>query len=340
MEAGYRVYGVEPSCYTQKTLGYVRGKGLAHEFKLKDLSLREVVEKACSGYAKMPVVETPDGIWLTDSTRIALALDERHPETRLLPEDPALRIIARILDDWLDEWMVRVAAYWRANDAEMRGFVTRVIARNLMGARHGEPLPEGKEDKVEAVAKQLEPRFAGLGPRWRVTEEHEAEVQDLMCRAFDLLSVHLARHAFLLGGRVSLADYALYGLLAGQLLFEPVPRELIEERWPGLIDYVQRVSEARAGEGQWVDAESLPRSLFAVLRYVGEEFSPYLLANRDAVLSGAAEAVWDEMTMPVRPDTETARQEVAEEMKALPDAEKERLERLVGATDLLTPYKT
>lgn len=51
---------------------------------------------------KLPFI-LDDGKVVADSTDIAWYLDERHPQPRLIPEDPRQRALCHVLEDWADE---------------------------------------------------------------------------------------------------------------------------------------------------------------------------------------------------------------------------------------------
>jgi glutathione S-transferase len=337
MSLPYHVYGVDNSFYTHKVLGGLKGLGVPHTFLYKSLAVRQHVEER-SGYTRMPVVETPEGDWLTDSTPILLQLSAARPDRALMPTDRVLAVVARILDDWLDEWLIRPAVWWRANVPTDRAVVAEVAARNLMGLHRDQPLIDEQEAKMRRMAEKLQGFFAGVGSVNRATADHEAEVLDLFSRSFDLLSAHLARHAFLLGSRVSLPDYALYGALQGHFLLDPSPAALIAERWPGLLDYHARVTAAEAGSGDWIDADRLPAGLKGLLRFIAEDFHAFLAANRVAVESGAPEAVWDGMSMTARPYTERCRAEIAVLVEMLPPDERARATASLGPLGVLRVF--
>lgn len=342
MSLPYHVYGVDNSCYTHKVLGGIRSLKLPHAFLYKSLAVRQQLEEA-SGYTKMPVVQTPDGQWLTDSTYILIALGQAEPgaaepDHALLPGDPVLLMLARILDDWIDEWLVRPGVYWRASVARDRAIVTEIAARNLMGLHKDQPLIDEQEAKMRGLADRLGGFFARVGVTNRAEPAHEAEVLDLMNRAFDLISTLLARQPFLLGGRVSLPDFALYGMLQGHLLLDPTPAELIAERWPGLVAYVDRVGAAEAGAGDWCDPAALPAALKGLLRVIADDFHGFLRANRAALATGAAEASWDGMTMTARQYTERCRAEIADLLGLMPEADRARVRTMLGPLRVLDIY--
>jgi glutathione S-transferase len=52
---------------------------------------------------KLPFLVDDDGRVVADSTDIAWHLEERHPEPRLIPEDPRERALCHVLEDWADE---------------------------------------------------------------------------------------------------------------------------------------------------------------------------------------------------------------------------------------------
>ena len=76
-------------------------KGVPIEWVDHDPADRSALE-ALSGQGLVPVLETGEGDVLTDSPRILLWLEERHPQPPLLPDDPAARRETLAFCDWFN----------------------------------------------------------------------------------------------------------------------------------------------------------------------------------------------------------------------------------------------
>jgi glutathione S-transferase len=336
MSQMYRIYGVDNSCYTQKVVAAARGLGLPHAYHFKSIVNREQIEAAAGGYTKMPVVETPAGQWWTESSAILQKLDAAAGGNIIVPSDPVLAYISDHLEFWLDEWLIRPAVFWRANVEIDRQAITRIAARNLMGLTRDAPLIDEQAAKMQRVADRLAPFFESIGARHRAELAHEDEVVDLLSRSCDLLSSIFLRQPYLLGGRPCCADYALAGLLIGHLLLDPTPAQLIAERWPALVASAQRIASSRAGEGDWHSGDSLPAPLRGLLRYIAEDFHPYVAANRDAVAADAPIATWDGLSHPARPEVEGERVALRARLTQMSENDDKRIQTLIGGLGLLT----
>lgn len=84
-------------------------KGL--DYKVKNLMTPGQVKKVNSR-GRLPAADI-DGKRIVDSSEILAALEEKHPELSLWPEDPYLKARAGILEDWADEVVYFYLVYWR-----------------------------------------------------------------------------------------------------------------------------------------------------------------------------------------------------------------------------------
>jgi glutathione S-transferase len=338
MPGPYLIYGVDNSFYTLKTVGAFRASGVPFNYLYKSLAVRAEVEQA-SGYKLMPAVQTPDGDWQTDSTPILLALDKSLGGDKLLPDDPVLALLARILEDWIDEWLVRPAVFWRSNNPEDRDFVARVAACNLMGLSPQQPLMDEQAQKMLGLADRLTDFFARIGTVNRAMPVHEAEIMHLLDETCRLLTDHFSVYPFLLGTRASLPDFALYGCLQAHLLFEPGPKAYISRLWPEIIAYHDRLHSVLLGAGDWIDGTQLPDTLAPLLQFIAADFQGFLAANRKAVETGSDTASWNGKEMTVRKYTERCRRDIAALFARLSPADAIRARLFFDATDILTIYQ-
>lgn len=84
------------------------------------------------GTGKVPAVEI-DGAFVTDSTDIAYALQERFPEPPLLPPTTHERGLSHAIEDWADESLYFLGLYYRWYEAEGRKPVAAVFGNSLKG---------------------------------------------------------------------------------------------------------------------------------------------------------------------------------------------------------------
>jgi glutathione S-transferase len=139
--------------------------------------------------AKLPALKYGDNI-VSDSTDIMRFIEERHPEPRLYPSDPAARARAIILEDWGDESLYWHLVYerWQIEEqydeyaAQLFPGVPRQVQRQY------------RESVVQGLYGQ------GFG---RMTvEQHRAKLGE----ALDALDATLAEAQFLCGNQLSVAD--------------------------------------------------------------------------------------------------------------------------------------
>src|SRR5262245_12927725 len=119
----YRVHGMMQSYFTRKMTGYLDYKGIAWLFRRFPATSPE---SAAAGFpGGTPVVETPDGGFMWDSTPMIHHLELRFPEPAVLPTDPVQRFLCYIIEDAADEWIYRTAVgsrWFLPENAAVGGF--------------------------------------------------------------------------------------------------------------------------------------------------------------------------------------------------------------------------
>src|SRR5262245_17491149 len=103
----YRVHGMMQSYFTRKMTGYLDYKGIPWVFRRFPGASPEAMAAGFSG--GVPVVETPAGEFMWDSTSMIHHLELRFPEPAVLPTDPVQRFLCYVLEDAADEWLYRPA---------------------------------------------------------------------------------------------------------------------------------------------------------------------------------------------------------------------------------------
>jgi glutathione S-transferase len=188
------------------------------------------------GSGKVPVL-SHDGTLVSDSTRIARFLEERHPTPPLWPTDPAARAQATLLEDWADESLYWYVVYLRWQvDANFRPFAQRTFRFAPAPIR-----PLVTRFARRQALRQLHGQGLGrLAP---------AVVLEQLAGHLDLLA-ELTGHAdrpWLVGDALSVADIAVFAMVQGlHSPGLPESRALVAAR-PGLVSWARRVDEATRG---------------------------------------------------------------------------------------------
>ncbi len=99
----YRVFGAEMSPYSVKVRAYFRYKGIPHQW-----ILRNAESQADYGqYAKLPIIPlvvTPQGVGIQDSTPIIDKMEMLFPQPSINPDDGVASFISELIEEFGDEW--------------------------------------------------------------------------------------------------------------------------------------------------------------------------------------------------------------------------------------------
>lgn len=270
------------SYFSGKTRAYLRYKGIPFvERPIDVVTLMWRIPRHV-GARVMPVVVTPRGEWLQDTTDICDTLEVRYPQAPVLPATPAQRVVALLLEAWADEWWVPVAMHYRWSYAENYALFERDAGNALLPG-----LPAFARRRMAAYVADL---LRGYLPRVGVVPQQYALLEGWTVGMLDHLEVHFATLPYLLGQRPSVADFALLGPLYAHLSRDPWPaRELVAPR-PHLSDWVRRMNTPQPRSGAFLADDVIPATLRPVLDAVFGEFYPMLAGIRGAVAEALASA--------------------------------------------------
>ena len=149
---------------------------------------------AASGQGLVPVL-LDEGAAITDSTRILLYLEERHPEPPLVPRDPAGRAECLLLEDWSD------SAFMALSRRIAYGTVLSHPGRLASLFFPGDPA--AARWVKERIARRAVIRRFGLSPRRHAEDVLEAR------RLASLATARIGGARWLVGSSPTLADVAL-----------------------------------------------------------------------------------------------------------------------------------
>ena len=274
--ATYTLYVMSNSPYSDKIRMYLRLKRVPVVEVRENLRNREQVLKARTGRTMVPVVITPADEALNDSTHITRRLEAACPNPALRPAEPGRRGFDAVVEEYADEWVVRVmlASRW-LHDADADQNRT-VIAADMTCGVPGIDVATAKEIFPQGITATLPPMGA-------TPETLGFLLDDLRGLVADLDAV-FAGHRFLGGAEPTVADLALYGQL-NQIRRDPTGRTVVGDparphgRW--LAD-VERRADGDAAELA-ADAEPDAETLAPFARRMASTYLRFAVANARAL---------------------------------------------------------
>ncbi|MDX2165994.1 MAG: hypothetical protein SF182_02990 [Deltaproteobacteria bacterium] len=267
MRSAFVVHGLTVSYFTRKVTGYLDYKDL--RWRLRGSVGMNPTAYAAGWNGGIPVVTTPEGELIWDSSAVLLHLETRVPEPAIEPADPLLRFLAHLLDDFSDEWLYRhaVGTRWLYPENTASG--------SLDIARDGSFEVPGPLASVRAVVQGA---MTACLPRLGVTAENIGAWVDASLLPWQrALSAHVAAHGYVLGGRPSLADFALFGGNAAHFVNDPVCRAWMDEHAPAVVAHTHALMTPWDQPfGDWLPSGALPDTLIALLAETGRHYLPWV----------------------------------------------------------------
>ena len=204
----YVHWAVHVSLYSAKTRSYMIKKGIhftetspaAGVAGAKD-RWSEVIMPAL-GYSTMPVLDLPDGTFISDTTAIIRYLEEQHPEPPMLPSDPIMRALAWLIFNYGTEGLLLNAQHYRWSFSESADFAAADIGRAIAGPTNFEVIKLMGES-FQAMKLERFPTEVGI------TAETIPAIEKSNQLLFDTLDAHFRHYPYILGGRPSIADAAI-----------------------------------------------------------------------------------------------------------------------------------
>jgi glutathione S-transferase len=275
----YRIIGAEMSPYSVKVRSYFRYKGIPHRWMLRNAASQAEFET----HARMPIIPlviTPEGVGIQDSTPIIDRVEKQHPEPSIHPDDPMAGFISALIEEFGDEWGNKWMFHYRwARDVDQISSAGR-IAR-MRG-------PDASEEKHAAFAGQVRDRMVDrvwfVGSNAANAPHIEAGFHDML----GLLDRHLGTRPYLFGARPAYGDFGLWGQIY-EMWTDPTAGALIGGGAPHVLDWVHRMLWPRS-EGDFETWARLEPTLMPILtEQVGRLFMPWTLANEKAIAAGEEE---------------------------------------------------
>jgi len=254
----YILWGASWSLYTSKLRSYLIKKGVDYvEICPSHPRYEETIMKKV-GYFTVPVLETPDGDIIADSTESMEFLDTRFPNPPMLPEDKTLAALAYLIHSF--------------------GSEGRIFARSEFGRTLSTPeLAEGF-----AVAMRNYLPILGVGLDHGV----DMAIKESLEKLYDTLNAHFLKYPYILGGLPSLADYGLMGPLYAHHGRDISSSNTMKIRAPALYRWIETMlrppvvdPEVWQVPQEYFAVDDLPDTLITFLKLIGENFVPEIIAT-------------------------------------------------------------
>ena len=272
----YTIHGALGSPYSMKMRALMRYRRITHVWSYGSHVQQLAAEQGLPPV--IPVIEYPDGSFNNDSTPILYDLEERHPERKVVPPDPAQAFIAHLLEDFADEWLTKAMFGYRWLEEIDQIQMSRWLSFDA--------LKGGGIESSQGMATVFRDRQVGRMAIVGCTRENFPLIEDSTRRVLQALEDHVVNQHWLFGSRPSLAEFGIYGQIS-QLGVDPTAQAMMRADFPYTFRWLLHVDDASGIEGEWDAADApLKPVVESLLAEMGRVYTPFLLANAAAAEAG------------------------------------------------------
>ena len=271
-------YGSPLSLYSGKARSYLRKSGIPYEERLASHPdfFQKIVPQI--GRFVIPVVQTPAGDLVQDTTEIIDHFEGTTDAPSVYPESPKQKITALILEMFGDEGLIRPAMHYRWNfDEDNKDFIALEFGRIFN--------PTGTDEEAREIAKAPMARMKALLTPLGVMPDNFAVIEAGYAELLAALNTHFTQNPYILGGKPSIADYGLYAPLYAHLARDPAPSILMKKTANRVWRWVERMTAADMDKPEfpdmadtYLDNDEIAETLLPVLSLVGTDHGPELKA--------------------------------------------------------------
>jgi len=229
-----------------------------------------------------PVLQTPEGQFIQDSTDIVTyldSLDSPSSDTSMTPSTPVQQVVARLIDGFGLEGMLQAAMHYRwSYRDEQELFLQTEFGRGLYAG-------EDREAR-RAAGRRVMDFFSSSLPALGITNETVPAIETAYEELLEALDVHFQSYPYVMGWRVSIADLGLIAPMYAHLGRDPYPTALMKKRAPNVARWVERMQLPNTPDGEyvphdadWLADDAIPSTLQPVLALVFKDWGPQLVAD-------------------------------------------------------------
>jgi glutathione S-transferase len=273
MADNYRIIGAEMSPYSVKVRSYFRYKAIPHQWILRNAASQAEYEK----HARVPIIPlvvTPEGTGIQDSTPIIDQMERLYPEPSIHPDDGVANFISALIEEFGDEWGNKWMFHYRwAREVDQISSAGRIARMRA---------PDASEQEHAAFANKVRARM--VDRVWFVGSNSltAPQIEAGFIQMLGLLDAHLANRPYLFGARPAFGDFGLWGQIY-QMWTDPTAGAIIGGGAPHVLDWVHRMLWPKA-EGNFEAWPALAPTLMPILtKHVGQRFMTWTCANEKAL---------------------------------------------------------
>ena len=265
----YQHLAHEISLYSGKTRAYLRYKNIPYQEKLSSDNYGDILKHI--GRKVIPVVVTPEGEYIQDTTVIIDRLEERFPTPSIYPDTPMQKLVSLLMEVYGDEWLLLPAMHYRWQFKRQNLWFVLKQFGDLM-----KPHWPGWAKPIVAIPAAL--YFGRMyKPLMGLTPEIEREVEistEAFLRDFDR---HLEDHDFLLGSRPSIGDFGLIAPLYAHMGQDPYPKQWMQDIAPRVFEWTRRMQNPSGDQGHFLPGDEVPETLHPILARMFRDQFPLLV---------------------------------------------------------------
>jgi glutathione S-transferase len=280
------IVGAPGSPYSRKLLAILRFRRIPYRWVTVGSPEAAELPKPRVELLPQLILDDDNGVTQanTDTTPLIRRLEQTHSGRSVIPEDPVVRFIDALIEDYADEWLTKAMFHYRwafpADIANAQSILPRWFRTN---APEAQSVAAGQQ----FGARQIDRRGV-VGSN----DATASVIESSYLRLLLLLDERLTTSRFVLGDRPGTCDFALYGQLTQLARFDPTSMNIALENAPRVcawVDLVEDLSGVTWDEPGWISREELADATSGLLTEIGRVYTPFLLANAEALEKGAAE---------------------------------------------------
>jgi len=240
----------------------------------------------------IPVIVYPNedgshGEATVDSSPQIMRLEGEFEGRSTVPTDPALAFIDMLIEDFGDEWVTKAMYHYRwayADDIDKAGKLLPISRDLQMGSDQAQKM-------YDFITTRQITRRELVGS----TELNQPIIEGSYERLLDIMQEQFATHDFMLGDRPGRGDFGIYGQFTQLVKWDPTSMAIAVRRAVKTLNWTDRMDDLSwlpvDGDDGWATLEDLPVATRKLLGEIGSTYAPFMVANAQALVSGADEMV-------------------------------------------------